>query len=60
MNKHESEDVTARSGGMKKRKKFVFLDKFEEYKTATNKRILKLWIAYILQVLLTIILCGLK
>lgn len=52
MNKIESEGVTDMSGGnRKKRKKYVFLDKFEDHKRRTESNIRALYILCILQTL---------
>lgn len=52
MNRQEEEAVTDKSGNSKKkRKKYVFLDKYEEFRTSTNMNIIVLYVLQALQIL---------
>ena len=52
MNRQESEVSTDMSGGgKKKRKKYVFLDKYEEFKSKTETNLRALYLLHILQIL---------
>lgn len=61
MNRQEEEAVTDISGGSKKkRKKYVFLDKHEEFKTSTNTNIRLLYVLQILQMIALVAACMYK